>query len=103
MKYYLNGRVLPERADAFVTPIERQLPGFGTLTFVCKSSQITMIIGDTEKDQDAVFFQAKLFASAVLASLGFSLGCGYSVEIINVTDHKGNATVYGVELKELAE
>ncbi len=77
-------------------------PGGGTATASCDASQITIVLSDVP-DIDGhltAMVRAIDIANMVVSSLGFALGCGYSVELVQVTDENGTPHVYGVQPKD---
>lgn len=97
MYYIVTGRVHPERADISFSRVEMGLQSGGTAIASCDSSQITVILNDASIDG---WITAKVaadeIASLVVGALGFSLGSGYFVEMVQVTEHDGTAHVFGV-------
>ena len=97
MKYFVTGRVHPERAQIMISPIEWQIPEDGRVTVHCDSSQISICLELGSIDGwITAKFAAEHFAMIVVGALGFSLGSGYSVEIIQVTEENGTPHVFGV-------
>jgi hypothetical protein len=63
----------------------------------CDSSQITVVLELASIDGWATaHIVAEHFAFIVVGALGFSLGSGYSVELIQVTEEDGTPHVFGV-------
>ncbi|MEN9659186.1 MAG: hypothetical protein RL571_2651 [Pseudomonadota bacterium] len=97
MRYIATGRVHPERADIQFGPIEWQIPDKGRVVAQCDSSQITVLVELASIDGWAnAYIAADHFAIIVIGALGFSLGSGYSVELIQVTEEDGTPHVFGV-------
>lgn len=97
MRYIATGRVHPERADIHFGPIEWQIPEQGRVVAQCDSSQITVLLELASIDGWATaYITAEHFALIVIGALGFSLGTGYSVELIQVTEEDGTPHVFGV-------
>jgi hypothetical protein len=97
MKYIATGRVHPERADVSFSRVEMGFEGGGTAAVSCDASQVTIILNDPSVDGwIAARNASEGVASIVVGSLGFSLGSGYSVEIIQVTEEDGTPHVFGV-------
>ena len=102
MLYYLNGRVLPERTNVYISYIRKEIPDIGTITFMCDSSQIIMSI-DTQIDKLSAYLLCKHHATIIVSSLGFVKGCSYSIELISITDENLDSTFIGVQTPELEE
>lgn len=97
MKYIVTGRVHPERADISFSRIQLKLPGDGTATASCDASQITVLLEIPSLDGwISAIIAADDIANIIIGSLGFSLGSGYSVELIQVTEEDGTPHVFGV-------
>ena len=97
MRYVVTGRVHPERADINFSQIEWQVPDQGRVVAQCDSSQITILLDLASIDGWATaYIAADHFATIVIGALGFSLGSGYSVELIQVTEEDGTPHVFGV-------
>ena len=96
-KYFVTGRVQPERANISFGPVTMTLDGGGTVVASCDASQITVLLDIPTLDG---WITAKLaaddFANVVIGALGFSLGSGYWVELIQVTEEDGTPHVFGV-------
>jgi hypothetical protein len=97
MKYICTGRVHPERADVSFSRIEMKLEGGGNAVASCDASQITVLLEAPSLDGwIAAHIMAGDIASLVVGALGFSLGSGYSVELLQVTEANGTPHVFGV-------
>lgn len=97
MRYIVTGRVHPERADIRFGPIEWKIPDQGRVLAQCDSSQVTILLELTSiGDWATAYIAAEHFAIIVVGALGFSLGSGYSVELIQVTEENGTPHVFGV-------
>jgi hypothetical protein len=97
MRYIVTGRVHPERADIRFGPIQWQIPGEGQVTTKCDSSQISIVLELASLDNwGNAYFAAEHFAVMVIGALGFSLGSGYSIELIQVIEEDGTPNVVGV-------
>jgi hypothetical protein len=96
MRYVVTGRVQPERADVWFSPIEWRLPNQGRVALHCVSSQITVLLDLTTTDGwVTAYVQAEYYASMAINALGFSRGFGYSIELIQVTQEDGTLHVIG--------
>lgn len=97
MKYVVTGRVHPERADVSFSRVEMGFEGGGTAVASCDASQITITLNVPSIDGwIAAKIMADDVANIIVGSLGFSLGSGYTVELIQVTEEDGTPHVFGV-------
>lgn len=97
MKYICTGRVHPERADVSFSRVEMKFEGEGTAVASCDASQVTVVLDVSSIDGwIAAQIMADDVANILVGSLGFSLGSGYSVELIQVTEENGTPHVFGV-------
>jgi len=97
MKYLCTGRVQPERADVSFSRIEMNFEGGGTAVASCDASQLTVVLDVANIDGwIAAQIMADDVANILVGALGFSLGSGYSVELIQVTEEDGTPYVFGV-------
>lgn len=101
MRYYITGKVVPERCAVSIDEIKIDIKDVGSITFNCDSSQISVIIDNTKFDQHSAIISAKEISSMIVSCIGFANGCGYSVEMINICDDNKLSTVYGVGMNEL--
>ncbi len=98
MRYVCIGRVHPERA--YVSFNEIRLKSHN-VTISCDHSQLTVVIDDDNLDGWlAARIAAEDIASVFVSSLGFCLGCGYSIEILNVVDETGSAHITSVKPRD---
>ena len=96
MRYVVTGKVLPERANIFFSKIDWELEN-GTISAQCEASQVTVIVDLTSvADWGGAHIVAEHFAMIIVGALGFSLGSGYSVELVQVTEEDGTPWVAGV-------
>ena len=97
MKYIVTGRVHPERADISFGRIEMQLTGNGVAVATCDASQITITLDVQYLDGwISAYILAGDVANILVGALGFSLGSGYSTELVQVTEEDGTPHVFGV-------
>ena len=97
MKYIVTGRVHPERADISFSKIIWEVSDDGSVAAECDASQITLKLKLASIDGwNTAFVRAEQFANIIVGALGFSLGSGYSVELIQVTEEDGTPHVFGV-------
>ncbi|MBL1262634.1 hypothetical protein [Candidatus Methylomicrobium oryzae] len=99
MRYVITGRVHPESDDIWFGPIEwkTQIPYSGRVIVQCESSQVTIFLDlSAINDYGTAHHTAEHFAITIIGALGFSLGSGYSVELIQVIEEDGTPHVLGV-------
>jgi hypothetical protein len=97
MKYICTGRVQPERADVRFNRVEINFDGGGSAVASCDASQLTVVLDSPNIDGwITAQIQAEDVANFIVGSLGFSLGTGYSVELVQVTEEDGTPHVFGV-------
>ena len=97
MMYVCTGRVHPERADVSFSRVEMKFEGGGNAVASCDASQVTVVLDDPPVDGwIAAHIMAEDVANIVVGAVGFSLGSGYSVEILQVTEQDGTPHVFGV-------
>ncbi|MGY4828187.1 hypothetical protein ACVNIS_06395 [Sphaerotilaceae bacterium SBD11-9] len=102
MRFIVTGRVLPERGDISFSSIEWRLPTDGLVAAHCSSSQLTMVVDlASVSDPATAYITAEHFALIIVGALGFSLGSGYSVELVQVTDQEAKPHVFGVRPTDL--
>ena len=102
MKLVVTGRVHPERADVRFSASEWKSADGAMIRVGCDSSQISVSIDDPAlEDKVTGFLNAQQVALAVVSALGFSLGCGYSIELIQCIDDSNSPVVFGVEVADL--
>jgi hypothetical protein len=95
-RYIGLGRVHPERADVRFTTIPLGLGGNGKAQVFCDSSQLTVVLTDCDFDgYMSACITAEHLASMVTNALGFFLGTGYSVELIQILEDDGTPHVVG--------
>lgn len=97
MRYICTGHVHPERADVSFSRIEMSLGDGHKVVASCDASQITVVLDAAAVDGwIAAQIVADDVAGTIIGALGFSLGSGYSVEILQVTEPDGTPNVFGV-------
>lgn len=97
MRYVITGRVQPERADISFGRVEIGIGENGKANVSCDSSQVTVVLDIPEIDGwSSAMVIAEDVASIFVGGLGFSLGSGYSLELIQVTEEDGTPHVFGV-------
>jgi hypothetical protein len=97
MKYICTGRVQPERADVRFNRVGINFDGGGSAVASCDASQLTVVLDSPNIDGwITAQIQAEDVANFIVGSLGFSLGTGYSVELVQVTEEDGTPHVFGV-------
>lgn len=102
MNYVVFGKIIPERADvSFARQIWQSAEG-DALTISCDSSQITVVADlKTADGYVTAFLMAEQIAEAVVSALGFALGTGYRVELVQIVSAAGDAQTMGVRPGEL--
>ena len=69
----------------------------GIAQLSCDSSQLTVVLESTNIDGwISAMVDAETIASIVVGALGFSLGSGYSVDLVQITEQNGSPHVLGV-------
>jgi hypothetical protein len=97
MNYICTGHVHPERADISFSRIEMKFGEDHKAVASCDASQITVVLDVGAVDGwIAAQILADDIANIVVGALGFSLGSGYSAEILQVTEPDGTPHVFGV-------
>lgn len=98
MNYICTGRVHPERANVRFDRIEMKFEEGGSAIASCEASQITVVLDVPSLDGwIAARIKAENVANMVVGALGFSLGLGYSVELLQVAEADGTPHVFGVQ------
>ena len=97
MKYICTGRVHPERAGVSFGRIEMKIEGGDSAVASCDASQVTVVLEAPSLDGwISARIMAEDVANIVVGALGFSIGSGYSVELLQVTEADGTPHVFGV-------
>jgi hypothetical protein len=97
MKFICTGRVHPERADVSFSRVGMNFEGGGTAVASCDASQVTVVLDSPSLDGwISAYIMGKEVANIFVGALGFSLGSGYSVELLQVTETDGTPHVFGV-------
>lgn len=96
-KYIITGRVHPERANISFGRVEMKLGDGQSAVVSCDASQITVALNAPELDGwITAMIVSEDIATIMVGALGFSLGSGYWVELIQVTEEDGTPHVFGV-------
>lgn len=96
-RYIVTGKACPERADINFTQVVWNIPGEGKVTASCEASQITVIVElDYVDGWISALIAAEHFTYIIISALGFSLGSGYSVEIVQIIEEDGASHTLGV-------
>lgn len=97
MRYLATGIVHPERAAVSFSRLKMKLEGGGEVVAQCDSSQLTVNLDIPSLDGwISGHIIAEDIGNILVGALGFSLGCGYTVEIVQVTEEDGTPHVFGV-------
>jgi len=97
MRYVITGRVQPERAEISFSRVDMRIGENGKATLSCDASQVTVVLDIPSVDGwISAMLIAEDVASIVVGGLGFSLGSGYSLDLIQVTEEDGTPHVFGV-------
>jgi hypothetical protein len=97
MKFICTGRVHPERADISFSRVEMNFEGGGSAVASCDASQVTVVLDSPSLDGwISAYIMGEDVANIFVGALGFSLGSGYSVELLQVTETDGTPHVFGV-------
>lgn len=97
MNYLCTGRIHPERANVSFARIELQLSNDCRAIASCDSSQLTVALDHPSLDGwIAAQIVAEEIGNLFIGALGFALGSGYRVEMLQVTEADGTAHVFGV-------
>ena len=102
MRYLATGRVLPERAYVSFGPVHWGYGENGRVTAFSDSGQLSVSLDVPELDgYNSAYLAAEHFGHIAVSALGFSLGSGYSVEIVQVFEEDATPHVFGVRHEEL--
>ena len=97
MHYICTGQVFPERADIHFPRTEIEFDQGYKAVLSCDASQVTIILDSAAVDGwIAANILATQLAGLVVGALGLSLGSGYSVALVQVTEPDGTPHVFGV-------
>lgn len=97
--YIITGKVHPERASVSFEEVHlSDSKGLWKIRIKCDASQITSVLDWDKDDPEGARATVEQFAQMVASSLGFSLNCGYAVEIVTVhqVGEFNNGYVFGV-------
>lgn len=96
MKYFITGRVLPERDTINISPVEFSLDGGGTALVSCNVSQITIVLDVPHLNEWLSAYKKAIdLAIIFIGALGFTHGAGFSTELVQVIEDNGTAHVVG--------
>ncbi len=97
MKYIATGRVLPERTAVSIQRVKFEYTELGYADISCDASQLSILL-DSESISDLLTAKMRAYDAAgmLINALGYSFGCGYTIEITQVTAQDGTAAVFGV-------
>jgi hypothetical protein len=97
MRFLITGRVHPERADVSFERQEWRSDIAGSFAVSCEASQV-IVVADLPPECDHLdaFVRAEQVAQGIVSALGFALGTGYSVELVNVVSETGATRTFGV-------
>lgn len=105
--YIFSGKVLPERANVNITPIEIKMDAIdadisGTVNVSIIASQVSVVI-NTNSDSDIWTLKnsVEYLVRGLVDAFGYLSGRGYDIEITSVVNHEGKYTVFGVGISEL--
>lgn len=97
MRVIATGRVHPERASVWFQPITWERDGGDRVTVSCDASQLVITAQlAAVTDHVAAYIAVEQVADAVVSALGFAVGTGYWVELIQVIDEEERTHVFGV-------
>lgn len=84
MQFIAFGRLHPERAAAYFDEVKLNFGELGYLRVKCDAGQLSAIFDWGGNDVVGAKLTIEHHAQAIASALGFSLNCGYSIEIISV-------------------
>lgn len=99
MQYVAIGKVHPERASAFFEEVKIKLDESTSLRVKCDAGQLSAVFDWNGDDVVGAKLTIEHHAQAITSALGFSLNCGYSVEIISIyrADDEHSPYTFGVK------
>lgn len=105
--YIFSGKVLPERANVNITPIEVKIDAIdagisGTAIISINVSQVSVVF-NTNSNSDLMTLKNYVDYSVrtLIDAFGYLSGRGYDIEITSVVNHEGKHAVFGVGIPEL--
>ena len=105
--YIFSGKVLPERANVNITPIELKIDAIdagisGTAVVSIDVSQVSVVL-NTNSNSDLMTLKNYVDYSVrtLIDAFGYLSGRGYDIEITSVVNHEGKHAVFGVGIPEL--
>lgn len=105
--YTFSGKILPERANVDMTPLEIELNAGsanfkGKATIAISVSQISVVLNvETDIDIFTMKNAVEHIIRVLIDSYGYISGRGYDVEITSVVDPNNKQTVFGIGIAEL--
>lgn len=105
--YIFSGKVLPERANVSITPLEINMDAIdadisGIATVSIAVSQVSVVL-NTNSDSSLLTLKnyMEYLVRTLIDAYGYLSGRGYDVEITSVVNPEGNYSVFGVGIPEL--
>lgn len=105
--FIFSGKVLPERANVNITPLEIKMEAIGsgisgTAIISIAVSQVSVVF-NTNSDSDLMTLKntVESLVRNLVDAYGYLSGRGYDIEITSVVDPEGRHTVFGVGISEL--
>jgi len=105
--YIFSGKVLPERTNVNITPIEVKMEAIdagisSTANVSIIASQVSVVIY-TNSDSDIWTLKnaVEYLVRGLVDAFGYLSGRGYDIEITSVVNYEGKYTVFGVGMSEL--
>ena len=105
--YIFSGKVLPERANVSITPLEIKTgvidSGISDTAIISIAVSQVSVIFNTNSDSDLMTLKntVESLVRNLVDVYGYLSGRGYDIEITSVVDPEGKHTVFGVGILEL--